>query len=452
VNKLVVVALVVCAFLAGFLGKGLVTGSPGTEVEPEWQPPGDDDLEAWLDEHVPVDDPADVQASDPAGDSAQAVDEVTEKAEPEDPPQDDMGMLSAIGYTEGTVDENPENTGTLVKVEQGMQPGINFYASRGGPSAYLIDADGTVLHQWKHGKEPIQHAHLFPNGDVIAVVPGLVMFKVDKDSNLLWSRKGEFHHDFWVTEDGRIHALAHKIEVVPGVHPEGMVQADYLVVLSPDGDTLEVNSLIEPFLRSPYKFVLPSVRHRPVPKEMKPWDLLHANHVEVFDGSLEHVNPLLAEGNILLSFRHIHTIAIYEKDTHDVLWVWGSNNIYFQHHPTLLENGNIQVFNNGLEQTQRSTVIELDLATGELAWEYMAEGFYTMTRGSAQRLPNGNTLIAESDSGYVFEVTREGEVVWEFANPDVDAEGLRNAIWRMTRLDPETLEFELNGGVLPANE
>ena len=37
--------------------------------------------------------------------------------------------------------------------------------------------------------------------------------------------------------------------------------------------------------------------------------------------------------------------------------------------------------------------------------------------GSAQRLPNGNTLIAESSFGRFFEVTTEGEIVWEYVNP-----------------------------------
>jgi hypothetical protein len=37
--------------------------------------------------------------------------------------------------------------------------------------------------------------------------------------------------------------------------------------------------------------------------------------------------------------------------------------------------------------------------------------------GSAQRLPNGNTLITESAFGRVFEVTKEGEIVWDYVNP-----------------------------------
>jgi len=37
--------------------------------------------------------------------------------------------------------------------------------------------------------------------------------------------------------------------------------------------------------------------------------------------------------------------------------------------------------------------------------------------GYAQRLPNGNTLITESSFGRFFEVTKQGEIVWEYVNP-----------------------------------
>jgi len=33
---------------------------------------------------------------------------------------------------------------------------------------------------------------------------------------------------------------------------------------------------------------------------------------------------------------------------------------------------------------------------------------------STQRLVNGNTFICESNTGRVFEVTKEGEIVWEY--------------------------------------
>ena len=43
--------------------------------------------------------------------------------------------------------------------------------------------------------------------------------------------------------------------------------------------------------------------------------------------------------------------------------------------------------------------------------------FFLAAHGNAQRLPNGNTLINEASFGRFFEVTRDGEIVWEYVNP-----------------------------------
>lgn len=105
------------------------------------------------------------------------------------------------------------------------------------------------------------------------------------------------------------------------------------------------------------------------------------------------------------------------------------------HHPTLLETGNILVFDNGIEHG-RSRVIELDPHTNEIVWTYEApdpESFFTRSRGSVQRLQNGNTLIANSDEGVAFEVTPDGEIVWEFRTPHLDERGHRATIVRMRR-------------------
>ena len=44
--------------------------------------------------------------------------------------------------------------------------------------------------------------------------------------------------------------------------------------------------------------------------------------------------------------------------------------------------------------------------------------FFSYNISSVQRLPNGNTLITEGQYGRVFEVTTEGEIVWEFVHPE----------------------------------
>ena len=83
-------------------------------------------------------------------------------------------------------------------------------------------------------------------------------------------------------------------------------------------------------------------------------------------------------------------------------------------------------------------MVELDPSRKKIVWEYRSDSpqqFFSVSRGSSQRLPNGNTLITESDKGCVFEVTSGGEMVWEFFNPEIKMEDeKRAAIYRMTRI------------------
>jgi hypothetical protein len=78
-----------------------------------------------------------------------------------------------------------------------------------------------------------------------------------------------------------------------------------------------------------------------------------------------------------------------------------------------------------------SRVLEFDPTTYEIVWEYTQPNptadlngdgvikgnerrFLSSFMSGAQRLVNGNTLIAEANTGRVFEVTKEGEVVFEY--------------------------------------
>ena len=57
-------------------------------------------------------------------------------------------------------------------------------------------------------------------------------------------------------------------------------------------------------------------------------------------------------------------------------------------------------------------------------WQYTSEAsnrpvwnFFSSFISSARRLPNGNTLIDEGMNGRFFQVSRSGEIVWEYVNP-----------------------------------
>lgn len=86
---------------------------------------------------------------------------------------------------------------------------------------------------------------------------------------------------------------------------------------------------------------------------------------------------------------------------------------------------------------------EVDPVSEEVVWRYHAprrRDFYTASRGSNQRLANGNTLLIDSDNGNAFEITPEGERVWEFWAPHHDAEGRRATLVQTERYDVAFVE------------
>ena len=153
------------------------------------------------------------------------------------------------------------------------------------------------------------------------------------------------------------------------------------------------------------------------------------------------------DGNILVSFVRTNTIAIIDKTTGDIKWRWGQDEVSYQHNPTMLDNGNILLLDNGRHRKfspDHSRVIEVNPSNGKIEWEYKDDilvNFYASLRGGCQRLPNGNTLICEGPKGRFFEVTAKGEIVWEYINPlyyyELPRYGLTNMAFRAYRYGPD---------------
>lgn len=353
----------------------------------------------------------------------------------------EMEQLQALGYVDGTYDPDHEKSGVLVYLEGQAQEGYNFYSSRRARGARLIDMNGRVVHEWKTPQKGAwQHSELLPNGDVLVIVKDRRLTRYDKDSRPKWSVRGRFHHDLWVFGE-EVYVLARRNVVVESIHPRVRTLVDVVEVRSlGSGELKRQISVLDALMSSPYGFLLPKLAQGVKTKKGRSLDVLHTNHVEVLDGSLAERHPMYAKGNVLLSVRNINAILVLDIFKKEVVWIWGPTNLTFQHHPTVLENGHILLFDNG---SKRSRILEIDPTNDNaIVWSYAPRsGFYSETRGSNQRLENGNTLITESDRGYVFEVTPKGDIVWKFANPVVNRKKEREAIWRMTRVDPKTLSL-----------
>ena len=117
-----------------------------------------------------------------------------------------------------------------------------------------------------------------------------------------------------------------------------------------------------------------------------------------------------------------------------------------QHHAHMIPQGlpgegNILVFDNGgiagypFLLRFNSRILEFDPIYLKLVWKYENPSFFSFYISSAQRLPNGNTLIDEGSVGRIFEVTPGGEIVWEF----VEGMGMQflGRVYRAYRIPPE---------------
>lgn len=358
-----------------------------------------------------------------------------------------LAMLRSLPYVGSAPAENPEERGVTLNRDEAFD-GLNFYCSQAANAyrAYLIDMKGNIVHAWRFRLPPERkhspvwrNGELLPNGDVISVLNDESLIRVNARSDIVWETKLAVHHDLWPAGDGLIYALSHRRVSEPAIHPTLPILADFITVLNDDGKVLREISLLDALEQSPYSYLMPRLGGVPLPQEAQEIDLFHANHVERVDGRVRDSSALYAPGNLLVSMRHLNAIAILDSATGRIIWLWGPGNLTAQHHPRFLRNGNILVFDNGSANSQ---VVEVDPRTNEVRWRYAPKrGFFSPSRGANQRLPNGNTLITESDRGTVFEITPDGTMVWRFVNPDVDSKGERTIISRMTRYTREELPF-----------
>jgi hypothetical protein len=222
-------------------------------------------------------------------------------------------------------------------------------------------------------------------------------------------------------------------------------------------------------------------------KEGEGFDWFHQNCVSYlgpnkwFDSGDERFHP----DNIILDSREAGLLAIVDHPSGKIVWRAGP---YYRdgddkklgwiigpHHAHLIPmglpgEGNILLFDNGghsgygppsdiapngisVMRRAYSRVLEFNPITKDIVWEYAPNvpkapdksapkrrsgyDLFSPFISSAQRLPNGNTLITEGNDGRVIEVTGDREVVWEYISPylwDSSMPAIRNAVYRAYRV------------------
>jgi len=228
---------------------------------------------------------------------------------------------------------------------------------------------------------------------------------------------------FWVPDQRKANEIADDL-LFKGItqdqiHKRYKSEYENLIVkLDKDGNKLKefsvLRALVDEGLENNFFEVLTS--------KMK-FDPTHLNDIEIVNHALANKIPLVNEGDLLISMRNLHMIAILDKDTGALKW-YKAGPWVRQHDVDISEDGDIVLFKNRPEEILRggskaqSNIYKFDPGNEKAEVLFplsdSQETFYTEEQGSQQILPNGNVLIAESSRGRVLEMTSEGEVVWEY--------------------------------------
>ena len=343
--------------------------------------------------------------------------------------------LSGRGFAQTgqpPVDQNPirrRGTGLRGLDEARASPGLTLFAPMGDTAVHLIDLRGMIVHTWHMPYRPGLYGYLtdrgtlffngqIPNDTFLGKQPfmGGAAMEVDWNGKVLWElRRPDHHHDGRRLRNGNVVLLCGRelpADIAkrvrggrPGTEVDGKAMwADVVVEATTDGKVVW---------------------------EWRSWEHLDPEKDVIIEvqGTREewtHANSVFEEpdGNLLVSFRNISTVIRIERSTGKILWKLGAPPLGGQHAPYRLANGNILMFDNGPHRLDHtfpySRAIEVNSASNEIVWKYQEARefiFFSPRISNAVRLPNGNTLINEGSFGRFFEVTREGDVVWEYVNP-----------------------------------
>ena len=340
----------------------------------------------------------------------------------------EIEALESLGYVDG-VRERPDVVSVTKYDVDAVFDGYNLVVSGHDTEASLIDMQGEVLHTWSHdydalwpeldvpedaaGRGKWRRAFLLADGALLAIHEGIGMIKLDRDSNLVWEYPGRAHHDAHVMPDGRIWTLTREAGIIPRISETVPSMDDFIVELSAEGEELRRVSVLEALEHGPNKISAELLSRMKRGKE-----LFHTNSIEVLDGRLADRLPEFAAGNLLVSLRHLDAIAVIDPNAGALVWAM-TGEFRAQHDPTILESGHLLLFDNR-GGNDASVVREYDPVTRAEVWSYSGTPevpFYSHTCGTSYRLPNGNTLVTESDGGRAFELTPDARIAWEFYNP-----------------------------------
>jgi len=381
-------------------------------------------------------------------------------------------------------------TGTTIYDPGKAWNGYTVLSPLGGDAAIVIDMNGNVVKRWTgYNSSAGGPVRILPGGVVIGATgtnagkqeslalvardfEGKELWRFDHNEQIngpggamIWALRQ--HHD-WQREDFpagyyspnatpaappnaavKMLILTHTTHARPAVAGETMLEDDRIIELDAAGKVT-------------WEWVVSGGRGA--------FDWFHMNSAAYVGPNhwYDEGDKRFAPENVVISSRQASLVAIVARDG-KIVWQMGPDysatpelrelrQVIGQHHAHVIPKGlpgagNLMVFDNGgasgygrpnatalkgqdIYARPTSRVLEIDPVSLKLVWSYTSPTFFATNISGAQRLLNGNTLITEGPDGRLFEVNKDGAIVWEYVYPIFGAGKGRptNSVYRAYRL------------------
>jgi hypothetical protein len=336
-------------------------------------------------------------------------------------------------------------------LKPGVQAGYVIFAATDG-IVYAVNTQGQVVKKWASPVPGFElgYTRPLPNGNLLgrlqkrdpdgtlAETGGAKIFEMTQMGRVVWRYSDSermLHHDQERVFDGTT-LIACSKEIRVAAISKNSLKDDCVIVVDGSGKIVWEWQTADHFDELG---LTPEARATiAAGREVKGgWDWAHVNAASPIPANTGHTDLRFKPGNVMISFRNLNIIAVIDRDSKKI--VWKANITIGQHNVHMIPagvpgTGNVLVFDNGgippNANPQRafarwnSRVLEINPLNMATVSEYTAEKsgrpiwtFFSHFISSAQRQPNGNTLICEGANGRFFEVTPAGEIVWEYVNP-----------------------------------
>ena len=338
-----------------------------------------------------------------------------------------FGLLPLLLLSGSNCSESTSSDDTTDEVQQGeiyvdiYDPektcdGTTLFADLHDPQSPRIvevTMEGEIVWEYvipddlKQHHQPGMDVELLPSGNVLFVLPGKGVYEIDRGGTVVWS-----HMDPKISHDADRLPNGNTIYVYGD---NDTVDDPQVKVVTPAGELVWSWFAKDHYNVDPYVGI-----------ERQGWT--HTNAV-----------TRLPNGNTLVNLRNFDLST--EVDPQGaVVWSfdWTALSGYDPHEPEIQPGNRLLIC---LHRPTPHQVVEIDRTSGELVWEYYRD--WLRTARDSDRLSNGNTLVVgvmnDTQDSVIFEVTPEGEIVWQLKVKDVPTGTRPGWFYKAQRICPSDL-------------